>query len=443
MFELRIEWQEAPGVRDPLLARTWARLEILVEGKPALQLLDKQSTSVRSGVYGSILPLATWIVESWWSLLYEPAPSASVLEGARAVFEKNPTRYQPWLRRHNLLTAREGHALPDMSIFRDEDRIYIRWVADPEREQQPRRFIGDGSKRLPPDTVHEGLATLIESVLERLSDNSEEEVDELRCNWDAVRSSERDEPYLCQALAAVGEDPYDPAGVDESLSELIETRVKPLAPALREDLLEASRRRTLQVNCERTLAFVDRLGPAGPGTWSRPAWVQAGTKKPLPHLGGYDRAARFRQELGLAPDEPIADLAALIGSCLGSFQSIPLAEDAPPGSRINGLVGKDAQGRPSLVADSTKGLDAERFLLARALHHWLFTLQDGCRRLLTHAHGWEQRSSRAFAAELLAPAAAIQRRLDEEPDIDESTLAAELQVSPLVIAHQMDNHGLR
>lgn len=88
MFELRIEWQEAPGVRDPLLARTWARLEILVEGKPALQLLDKQSSSVRSGVYGSILPLATWIVESWWSLLYEPAPSASVLEGARAVFEK-------------------------------------------------------------------------------------------------------------------------------------------------------------------------------------------------------------------------------------------------------------------------------------------------------------------------------------------------------------------
>ena len=28
MIEFRVEWQEAPGVRDPLLARSWARLEI-------------------------------------------------------------------------------------------------------------------------------------------------------------------------------------------------------------------------------------------------------------------------------------------------------------------------------------------------------------------------------------------------------------------------------
>jgi hypothetical protein len=143
----------------------------------------------------------------------------------------------------------------------------------------------------------------------------------------------------------------------------------------------------------------------------------------------------------LAPDEPITDLPKLIADRFGSFQSIPIA-DCPSGSQIDGLVGSDAQGARALVTEQKTWPAAERFLLARALHHWLFTLQNGDRRLLTRAHGWEQRASRAFAAELLAPAAAIQRRLDEEPAIDETILAEELQVSAMVIGYQLENHGL-
>ena len=33
MIELRVEWQDAPGVRDPVLARTWCRLTMDVDGQ--------------------------------------------------------------------------------------------------------------------------------------------------------------------------------------------------------------------------------------------------------------------------------------------------------------------------------------------------------------------------------------------------------------------------
>lgn len=444
MFEFRVEWQEAPGVRDPLIASTWARLELWIAGKPALQLLDSRASSVRTGVYGSVLPLAEWIIESWWSLLHEPVHHAAVFEGARRVFDKNPARYHDWLRRHNLLASCEGNALPDLSMFRDEDKIFVRWVPDPmpdaRSDRQTRRFIGEGSERLPPDEVRRGLAALVDSVLERLSEEENQEVAEICANWQAVLHSEKEEPGLCQALAALGEDPYDPEGVDESLVELIETRVNTLAPSLREDLIEATTARTLRAGYEHMSTFAGTLGPAGAGT--RPSLRdQAGPQSPWAHRDGYVRAERVRKMFGLAPDAPIPDLPGLIEDRFGSFQRLSVA--APPGSSpIDGLVGNDARGIHAVVMEQKSRPDAARFLLARALHHWLFTLEDGDRRLLTRAHGWEQRASRAFAAELLAPAAAIQRRLDEEPDIDETTLAEEMDVSPRVIGHQMENHGL-
>jgi hypothetical protein len=64
-------------------------------------------------------------------------------------------------------------------------------------------------------------------------------------------------------------------------------------------------------------------------------------------------------------------------------------------------------------------------------------------RLLTSAHDWQQACSRAFAAELLAPAKALeaQRRPGSEWE-DEGQLANRFDVSPWVIAHQLVNHGL-
>ena len=84
----------------------------------------------------------------------------------------------------------------------------------------------------------------------------------------------------------------------------------------------------------------------------------------------------------------------------------------------------------------------ERFGLARSIFLRHFS-SGGCRRLVTEAHTWDQRASRAFAAEFLAPAAGLSRRIGERVSHGEIDHLAEFyEVSPSVIAHQIQNHRL-
>ena len=64
--------------------------------------------------------------------------------------------------------------------------------------------------------------------------------------------------------------------------------------------------------------------------------------------------------------------------------------------------------------------------------------------MLTRARSEQQQRNRAFAAEFLAPSATLRNKapaasVDGE-DMDE--LAREFGVSPFVIAHQIENHGI-
>lgn len=64
--------------------------------------------------------------------------------------------------------------------------------------------------------------------------------------------------------------------------------------------------------------------------------------------------------------------------------------------------------------------------------------------LLTQARSDRQQWSRAFAAEFLAPSAALRTKVSrstvDEDAVDE--LAAEFGVSSMLIAHQLQNHGI-
>ena len=71
MIEFRVEWQDAPGVRDPVLARTWCRLTMDVDGQVVSRAIDHRSQSLRDGINGSALPLCSWMVENWWCLQHE------------------------------------------------------------------------------------------------------------------------------------------------------------------------------------------------------------------------------------------------------------------------------------------------------------------------------------------------------------------------------------
>ena len=86
---------------------------------------------------------------------------------------------------------------------------------------------------------------------------------------------------------------------------------------------------------------------------------------------------------------------------------------------------------------------SRRFLLARALGDYLGRSEHGASILSSLATDRQARS-RAFAAELLAPAESLRERLSDHPVPPERVddLGQEFGVSSLVIRHQIENHHL-
>jgi Zn-dependent peptidase ImmA (M78 family) len=85
--------------------------------------------------------------------------------------------------------------------------------------------------------------------------------------------------------------------------------------------------------------------------------------------------------------------------------------------------------------------EQRRFSLCRALSDYL---ASGLPSLVTRSQTEHQQRNRAFAAQFLAPAESIRKRImGWSPDEDGVyELAREFRVSELVIRHQIRNHGL-
>jgi Zn-dependent peptidase ImmA (M78 family) len=432
LLDFQVEWEEAPRVQSPVLAATWARLEIRLDGHPVTRFWSEPVNAVRAGVHGSVFPLAQWIVRNWWHLLEEGIPHPEVLRGARGSHARN----RSWLERHNLLLSRDGMAYPDFSVYREDEFVCVRWVPDPEDVTTPGRFLGEGAARLGRTDAEASIASLVESVLERTATFAEAETTELRADWEAIGESSKSERNLCARLAGLGVDPYA-ADLDETVEDTLSSDLGLPDLALR-DLLAATATERLEADLRATRQLIMAL----PNTSGSRAWSANGTPyDPRPYRAGYRRAEVLRQQLGFEPDSPVADVADLAKRLLGTVTLdwiVPVVQ-----SGVEGAVQRD--GTCALTA-AERSAPAQRFLLGRALHHWQFVTQGpSAVRLLTRANDWQQSASRAFAAELLAPAAALAARLEGrsawDPQAHEE-LAREFQVSPMVIAHQIENHGL-
>ncbi len=445
MLQFRIDWEDEPRIRDPLLRASWARLEILASlGDRQLCLTDcvgERSHSLRRGIYGSVFPVAEWVVENWWSLLNESL-RVDRFRGARLLAKHDA--FRPWVQRHSLLAARSGFALPDLSVYRDGSRVVVRCLPDPSESESPYpvRFVRDVELRLRCAEVEAGLQGLVEAVIDRVRElaPSEPGTQELIANWEALRESSRTEPGLCAAAAAIGLDPYDEEELTGELVDVLEGAFDSLVPSLRWDLAESTTRETLPIDLAWVLEAGSELGaPRGqaiaPGPPDEAGAISA-------HRAGYERARTLIARVGLPP---VDDLEGFVQARCGWSAS---AEPPPPRdgvpARINALIGPDASGRPRLVPSAASSPpESVRFLLARALFFAPTAEAPPPHRLLTRASAWSQRASRAFAAELLAPAAELARRVSGKVAYEEAAeLAREFRVSAMVIEHQLENHGI-
>lgn len=97
-----------------------------------------------------------------------------------------------------------------------------------------------------------------------------------------------------------------------------------------------------------------------------------------------------------------------------------------------------------MVLGSDLPHEDKAFRWSRALYMYRFGHASQSPRLISRSQSRLQRESRAFAAELLAPATAIQRALtgDVIGDDEITAIAEKFGVRAKLIRHQIENHKL-
>lgn len=426
---INFEW-ESPGVaRGPELRATWARLHILVTeqaDQPVTRVFDQLTRSVRDEIYLPLYPLAEWVATNWWSLLYEvSSPSRMQLDG--------------YARRHNLMSAGEGFALPPLRIEPEGEYVRIAW--EPADLPDCRvRFLSHGLVHLDVRHVEDRLRSFVSAVVARLEDEGITGT-LLAEEWHAIQHADPEEQAFCRAAAELGCDPYD---LEEKEAERIvevltwlprEIVDEFLASAYRSQAVDQGRAVQLFIESaaqtEGELTSLRELRSASPGLNARqPPWEQ-----------GYSFAGALRDQLRLRQERirSLTDLSKLLKVSPGQFDQ----EAEQPALRfLDAVVAMTRNGSPCFYV-TKHHVQARTFALCRALFEYLSASAEQA-ALVTPSYSERQKRNRAFAAEFIAPMAELRKslkaRVITEEDILE--LADEFGTSDYVIRHQIRNHHL-
>ena len=216
----------------------WCRLTMDVDGQVVSRAIDYRSQSLRDGIYGSALPLCSWMVENWWCLQHEAYRFHRPWRSHDLAVDVD---HRAWVQRHGLRAVGEGGILPDLMLFRDGDGVVVRWFADKADAAHPYlRFVGDGQVSMPVDEVAQGLTDFVVRVLDRIEGMGAPEVEALRRDWAAITTAPPDEREFCIWSARVGLDPYDLDELTDQRENMLKSSVSSLEGELRGDLLDAA-----------------------------------------------------------------------------------------------------------------------------------------------------------------------------------------------------------
>jgi len=430
-MSLRIEfdWEDPQAAKGPELRATWARLTIMVNGVPITQVQDYGARSVRDSIYVPLYPLAEWLAMHWWSLLYEYENLWRDASGSYAM-------------RHNLRYAREGFALPDLAIHPMGRTVSLAWkVSDMPACRV--RFLQEGGAHIETDVVHEALRHFITAVLRRL-EIMEVHNTPLEDEWKAIEEAEPEERDFCEAVAALGLDPYSLADADRNAIVQVSER---LPMELAKDFFAVADMQHLTTQLYRLIVGVSSI-KALPGDLTPLKELQKATSKigalDTPWEQGYAYAKELRRQLGIE-DRLIRNLHDFSACLRVDYQTLQDVILPPTNSTVHffdALVDVNEKGSPGFLIEKRRE-EGKNFTFCRGLFEYL-TSQPGVPALISATHSERQKRNRAFAAEFLAPAALLKEQLrgatlDEEEADD---VAEVFGVSPHVIRHQIENHHL-
>ena len=294
-------------------------------------------------------------------------------------------------------------------------------------------FLAGGECRVRTRAVIQILSDLIDSVIGRLRACGvvgswlEEE-------WKAIQTTSEEETEFCRAAALLGLNPYE---TGEATDETISQVCNGLPPYLWEDVLAALPVSRLVPSAEWVKEGVKavEVDSGADAKWDAlRAKVHPIQIDDFPWKQGYRLAQHVRESLGLS-DVTTLDLSALAGE---PFPMI--TADHPPTASLDG-VARIGDGAPCCYTAKRSVNPSDS--CARSLFGF-FSRGAGPAAVLSSAALPDQQRGRAFAAELLAPAALIKSNIsgDEIGPEEIEDLAARFEVSPLVVGYQVRNHRL-
>jgi hypothetical protein len=437
MMQFDLSWIDAPDAGDTLERHTWAQLVLRAGALTPTRVYDRAAQSEREAIFIPAYPLARWIVDQWWSLLYEPWPFGERLPEPGAT---TSVQARSWLERHCLRVATPGFASPFVCIFGQGRTVGLTSRPDPRNRyvHTPVEFRESADISGDREALRLELARFVACVLDRITSVEDERAKALCADWQAICDASAQEAEFCRAAGRLGLDPYAADGWPHGVLEWFERSPEgELERKFTTDLLEAPDPPASKPSHHGQLArLVNELKlTAGPPRFGTTAESQ-------PFEDGYALANLLRAQLKLDDIDPLGDLREASEVASGRAMVVTETPGVPEG-RVLALVGWRANQVPVVATRRSGRPSTARFLGARALYLALRGTADGP-RLVTDARTWDQRASRAFGAELLAPRAGVKKLLAEHEarfgrEDAEVYVAEHYGVSPMALRHQDDN----
>jgi len=425
---MAFEWKWLRGnFDDPIERDSFAALKIAFGDHLVTRIYDRVSGGERDAVYLPLYSLAMYIAQNWWTLLYE----------ARKTYKDHNSTNEI---RHFLDACTRGFVFPAITIWSVGKEAIA--VETPEVRQQfsSLEFFPPRSPVtiVPRPEFEQNLYSLVTAVVERVCKGGAGT--ELQEAWERVIGSLSDEDELkyCLAAGRIGINPYDQDAID------ISSFSSGLSENLFDDICEA--------------ATPDELNSAT--TWAREnifamgsfpnidirAFGVAPVVKPgeKPWDTGYEAARTLRQHLGLEGYTPRAVVDHVFGAAVS--RGTPVAVGMPP-TAVEGIVSRK-NGTSQLAIPSVPARLRRSTLCRGAYRAW--KTEDGEYSAVTSATTLEQQASRAFAAELLAPAEWLRERVGAsgltQNDVEEiatENICPEQTIIWQAINHQIPLRGIQ
>lgn len=420
-FEIKSEWVDTACSTDTVMRHTMARLTIKVQGQSVTAVQNLETHRYRDSIIVPLFAVADWLVDNWWHLFHEPADTRN--------------RKENFAERHNMAFASNGFLLPKLSFASYSDRVHV--VATPWESEHGRiSFIKSLDAYITRKELQSEFKRLIERVVMRLEKQNvqSEEVSSLSETWTAIQGLDSREREFCRAAAILGIDPFD---IDDDVAANLTRFWKRFEPSISEEALAVADAHSLEELGDWIESAIGKLASKQyNGFWQefRDSMPRSSGRK-LPWTEGYDFARAVRRELNFT-DEPFEFDSGACPVHYGEFKF----KHRPVARHIDGVA---AAGHPACIAMPQKYKSNKRFLQARALGDFLRPRKSQF-GILNSLNNARQAFTRAFAAELLAPAKALEPYFGSPPSAEEiEDLSRRFKVSPMVISHQIGNHRSR